>query len=211
VSPHPHGSSIAGDAPEEAPLQFRAGLRGALKALRRGEVVRWLVLLELANLMLDVFFGYLALYFVEVVHVSVEQAALGVVVWTVSEIVGNLLLIPLLERVNGVRYQRFSAGLTAIAFPCFLLLGPFALKLVLIGAIGLLRAGWYAILQARLYSALPGQSGIAVALGNLAGSVGGLIPLCLGAVAEAAGLRAAMWLLMAAPLALIAGLPWKKE
>jgi FSR family fosmidomycin resistance protein-like MFS transporter len=70
-----------------------------------------------------------------------------------------------------------------------------------------LRAGWYAILQARLYAVLPGQSGIAVAVSALAGLGGGLIPLGLGVLAEAAGLRAAMWLLMAAPLALLVALP----
>jgi hypothetical protein len=50
--------------------------------------------------------------------------------------------------VNGLRYLRISAGLVAIAFLCFLLSGPFPLKLALLGLIGLLRAGWYAILQA---------------------------------------------------------------
>jgi FSR family fosmidomycin resistance protein-like MFS transporter len=198
-------------ADEDPPLGFREGVHAALKALRRGEVIRWLVLLELANLMLDVFFGYLALYFVDVASVSVEQAAVGVVVWTVSEIAGDLVLIPLLDRIDGLVYLRISAGLVGAAFPCFLLIGPYAWKLALIAVIGLLRAGWYAILQARFYAALPGQSGIAVAISNLAGSAGGLIPLCLGAVAEAAGLQAAMWLLMAAPLALIVGLPRKRS
>jgi hypothetical protein len=41
-----------------------------------------------------VFFGYLALYFVDVALVSLERAAIGVVVWTVAEIVGDLLLSP---------------------------------------------------------------------------------------------------------------------
>ena len=72
---------------------------------------------------------------------------------------------------------------------------------------GLLNAGWYAVLQAKLYDALPGRSGTALAAGNLAGLVGGLIPLGLGLTAQAVGLGATMWLLLAGPLALLAGLP----
>jgi MFS transporter, FSR family, fosmidomycin resistance protein len=144
---------------------------------------------------------------VEVAGVTVEQAALGVIVWTVSQIAGDLVLFPLLEKVEGLAYLRVSAGAVAVLFPCFLLAGSVTLKLALIGVVGLLRAGWYAILQARLYAALPGQSGIAVAVSTFAGLAGGLIPLGLGALAEAAGLHTAMWVLMAAPLALLVGLP----
>jgi FSR family fosmidomycin resistance protein-like MFS transporter len=157
--------------------------------------------------MLDVFFGFLALYFVDVAGVSVPRAALTVTVWTMTGVMGDFLLIPLLERMNGLRYLLGSAALAAVLFPAFLLIGPFAAKCVLVGLLGLLRAGWYAILQARLYSSLPGQSNIAIALGNVAGVAGALIPLGLGTLAEAAGLRAAMWVLLAAPLALIIGLP----
>ena len=82
-----------------------------------------------------------------------------------------------------------------------------AAKLALVALVGLLRSGWYAVLQARLYAALPGQSGLAVAVGTVAGSAAALIPVALGALAEAAGLRAAMWVLLAAPLALLVGLP----
>jgi len=205
----PAGGSKAAfeESATDSPPGFREGLRLALKALRRGEVLRWLALLEIANLMLDVLLGFLALYFVEVAGVTVEEAAVGVIVWTVSQIAGDLLLIPLLEKVEGLAYLRASAAAAAVLFPFFLLAGPFGVKLVLIGLIGLLRAGWYAILQARLYAVLPGQSGIAVAVSTLAGLVGGLIPLGLGVLAETAGLHAAMWVLLAAPLALLVGLP----
>jgi hypothetical protein len=80
-------------------------------------------------------------------------------------------------------------------------------KMVLRGVMGVLNAGWYAILQAKLYDALPGRSGTALAVGNFAGLVGGLIPLGLGLAAQAAGLGATMWLLLAGPLALLIGLP----
>jgi len=113
--------------------------------------------------------------------------------------------------VDGVSYVRWSTALALIAWPCFLLAGPLAVKLVLIGVVGLLRSGWYAVLTARLYEALPGRSGLAVGVATVAASVGSLIPVILGALAQAAGLRAAMWVLLAAPLALVLGLPRPKR
>ena len=61
---------------------------------------------------------------------------------------------------------------------------------------GLGNSGWYAILQAQLYSALPGRSGTAMAANSVFGLVGGAIPVLLGWVAQTAGLPVALWLLL---------------
>ena len=81
----------------------------------------------------------------------------------------------------------------------------------MLGLLGLLNAGWYAILQARLYQSLPGRSGTALALGNVAGLLGGMFPLVLGALAQRFGLSAALWGLMLGPVALIWGLRAKAD
>ena len=83
------------------------------------------------------------------------------------------------------------------------------MKLGLLVLLGLLKAGWCSGLMARLYDTMPGRGGAVMASSNIAGFLGSLMPLGLGAVAQAAGLRTGMWLLMAAPLALLAGLPWR--
>jgi FSR family fosmidomycin resistance protein-like MFS transporter len=188
-------------------LHFKAGLAEALTALRRREVLRWLALLEFSDLMLDVLLGFLALYFVDVVGATPAQAGLAVAVWTGVGLVGDLLLIPLLERVAGLRYLCWSAALELILFPAFLLAPHNWVKILLLGALGLFNAGWYAILQAQLYTAMPGRSGTVMAVGNLFGLVGRLLPLGLGLVAELFDLRTAMWLLVIAPVALLVGLP----
>jgi MFS transporter, FSR family, fosmidomycin resistance protein len=72
---------------------------------------------------------------------------------------------------------------------------------------GFFNAGWYAILKANMFSAMPGKSGIAQALDNVSGMFGTLLPFGLGLAAQAFGLGAAMWLLLAGPLALLFGLP----
>ncbi|MCX7669776.1 MAG: MFS transporter, partial [Anaerolineae bacterium] len=143
-----------------------AGLRAALEALRRRAVWRWLILLECSDLLLDILLGFLALYLVDAAAATVEQAALAVAVWTGVGLLGDLLLIPLLERVRGVDYLRVSAGLELILFPAFLLTPSFVGKVVLLGLLGFCNAGWYAILQAGLYASLPGRSGTALAAKN---------------------------------------------
>jgi FSR family fosmidomycin resistance protein-like MFS transporter len=192
---------------DELPAAFWAGIQGALQSLKRGEVVRWLVLLQFSDLMLDILLGFLALYFVDVAGLSPSRAALAVAVWTGVGLLGDFLLIPLLERVDGLAYLRVSVMLELLLFPAFLLFPKIWLKLVLVGLLGFFNAGWYAVLQGQLYSSMPGQSGTVITLNNLAGLPTGLFPLGIAAFADAFGLGSAMWLMLAGPLALLVGLP----
>ena len=191
----------------EDPVDLKASFAGVWRALKRGVVLRWLVLLQFSDLMLDVLLGYLALYFVDVAGVTVGQAAMAVAVWTGVGLLGDVLLIPLLERVPGLRYLRISAAVKLVLFPVFLLVPAFGVKLALLGLLGLFNAGWYAILKAQLYSVMPGQSGTSMAVDNIFGFFGALIPWGLGLIAGRFGLQTAMWLLLLGPLALLAGLP----
>jgi FSR family fosmidomycin resistance protein-like MFS transporter len=186
---------------------LRAAARGALAAFRSRALLRWLLLLEASDLMLDVLHGFLALYFVDVAGLGPVQAGLALGVWTMAGLSGDVLLVPLLARVQGVVYLRASAAAVALVYPAFLLVDGVAVKLALLGGLGLLNAGWYAIPKAGLYSALPGRSGTALAIGSVTGLVGSLLPITLGLLAERFGLEATMWLLLAGPLVLLVGLP----
>ncbi len=189
----------------------KKGIRDAFKTLKRKAVVRWLVLLEFSDLMLDVFYGYMALYFVDVADFSASKAALAVAVWTGFGLLGDFLLIPLLEKMRGLDYLRFGVVIELILFPAFLICPNPWVKLVLAGMLGLFNSGWYAILKGNLYSSMPGQSGTVMALGNVAGFFGKFIPFGIGLAAERFGLGAAMWLLLAGPLVMIIGLPnWRR-
>ena len=188
-------------------LSLRSAMTSTARQMRRGPVLRWMGLLSLSDLMLDVLHGFLALYFVDVVGASAAQGALAVTVWTGVGLVGDFALIPLLERVNGVKYLRISAALTAIVFAALLLVPGLWPKLVLLGALGFLNAGWYSVLQARLYSEIPGRSGAVVSISVFGGSLSSLWPLALGMLAGAVGLEAAMWALLVSPALLFLGLP----
>jgi FSR family fosmidomycin resistance protein-like MFS transporter len=186
---------------------FRAALANAARALRRGAVLRWLVLLEFSDFMLDVLLGFLALYFVDVVGVTPALAGMAVAVWAFVGLVGDALLIPLLERVRGVIYLRWSALVMLFLYPAFLLVPSFWLKIILLAALGLGNSGWYAILMGRLYSELPGQSGTVMAINSTFGVAAGIIPALLGFIAERFGLPVTMWILFLGPAALLVGLP----
>ena len=161
--------------------------------------------------MLDILFGLLALYFVDVIGITPTQAGFAVAVWTGVGLLGDLLLIPLLERVKGLTYLRYSALIILILYPLFLLADIFSIKLVLLALIGLFNAGWYAILQGKLYDQLGENSGSILVIGNVTGVFGALVPLMLGAIAEAFGLTAAMWSLLVSPAILFLSLAWQKE
>jgi hypothetical protein len=108
---------------------------------------------------------------VDAVGVTPAQAGAAVAVWTGVGLLGDLLLIPLLERVRGLNYLRLSALMELVLFPAFLLVPTFWVKLVLLGFLGLFNAGWYSILKAQLYSAMPGQSGTVMTVSNVFGLV----------------------------------------
>jgi FSR family fosmidomycin resistance protein-like MFS transporter len=198
-------------APRPEPVSIKQGALDALRALRRGEVRRWLALLEFSDLMLDGFHGFLALYFVDVVGTTEARAGMAIAVWTGVGLGGDLLLIPLLERVRGLSYLRWSAGVMLCLFPAFLLAPNLPGKLVLLGLIGITNAGWYSILKAQLYASMPERSGAVLALNNLAGLVGVFVPFALGLFAEHFGLGRMMWLLLAAPLALLCAIPRREK
>jgi FSR family fosmidomycin resistance protein-like MFS transporter len=168
-------------------------------------------LLSSQDLMLDVLYGFLALYFVDVAGFTFPQAALAVAVWTGCGFASDFLLILSLERFTGLDYLRFSVVVELVLFPAFLLSSLFYSIIFLVGLLGFFNAGWYAILKANLYKTKPGQSGSVLALDNVAGMFGKTLPFIHDLVAQAYGLQSAMWLLLEGPVALLIELPSNRQ
>lgn len=197
----------------DAHVGVRESWRGLLVQLRRAEVWDALVLLEGCNFMLDIFRAFLALYCVDALGATAAQAGLAVAVLTGVGLLGDALIVPVLERVSGVAFVRASAVLVGALFTAFLLVPPVPLKLVLVGLIGLFTSGWYAVLQARLYGLMPERSGTVMALSSVAGMLGAGIPTLLGVLADHYGVQNALWVLLAGPLLLVWRLPrvaWRR-
>ena len=193
-------------SPESAAAGERLRIRDALRAIRRREVFRWLFLLELSDLLGDVLLGFLALYFVDAVGTARTTGGLAVVVWSGAGLAGAAAMIPLLRRVDGLRYLRVSAAVTALLFIGFLVAPAVEAKLAFVAALALVNAGWYPVLKARLYGALGGGSGLVLTVGALF-PLNAVLPLGIAALAERWGLEVALWPLLAAPLALLLLVP----
>ena len=212
VARNPPGP-VAADGREEDHRPWAAAVRRApptspspFTAARRPGVARWLVLLQVSDLLLDVFTGFLALYLVAVAHATPAQAALGVTIRLGAGLAGDAVLIRALRHARGLTLLRASAAVTAVVFPAFLLAGGLVPKLLLLGCLSMVTAPWYPVLQARLYDSLPDDSGAVVSLSSAAGLLGGAAPLAVGFVAQRFGLAWALAGLAIAPPLLLVGL-----
>jgi FSR family fosmidomycin resistance protein-like MFS transporter len=184
------------------------GFRAAFNSLKRADVWRWLLMLEFADLMGDVLFSYLALYFVDVGRATETQAGIAVTAWLALGLITDFLFIPFIDRQgDSMRFLRITAFMEVFAFAIFLLTPGFIPKLVVVVFVNLLNTGWYAILQGRLYSSLPGQSASIMAIGSVTAPLAKFFPFIIGFLADQIGLQTAMWILILGPIALLIGLP----
>jgi MFS transporter, FSR family, fosmidomycin resistance protein len=184
------------------------GFRAAFSSLKRVEVWRWLLLLEFADLMGDVLFSYLALYFVDVGRATETQAGVAVTVWLALGLISDFLFIRFIDRQNdSMRFLRITAFMELFTFIVFLLIPGFTWKLIVVIAVNLFNTGWYSILQGRLYSSLPGQSASIMAIGSVTAPLAKFFPFLIGFLADKFGLQTAMWILLLGPIALLIGLP----
>jgi FSR family fosmidomycin resistance protein-like MFS transporter len=182
-------------------------LVGFWGAMRNPRLMRWLILLQFSDLLLDVLTGYLPLYFTDVTGMSVAQASLMMSVLMFVGLISNILLIPMLERFPGRSLVRISAGVTGLLFAAWLLAPWLWVKIGLIILIKLVTLGWYEVLQGEAFATIPGRSGTVMAINSIMGLLGGGISLLIGWVAAQAGLPAAMWLLLAGPICLVLFVP----
>jgi MFS transporter, FSR family, fosmidomycin resistance protein len=197
----PTAAEAEAEEAEQRPWKARVGEIGA--ALRDWGTLRWLLLIEVADLLVDVFTGFLALYLVDVVHMAPAVAALAIAVRLGAALAGDAALIVILERVSDLTVLRVSAAAAALLYPGFLLVPGVVPKLAVLAALSAATAPWYPVLQARLYGSLPGRSSVAVTLSSAAGLAGGLGPLAVGLVAQGFGLSWALAGLVLVPVAVL--------
>jgi MFS transporter, FSR family, fosmidomycin resistance protein len=201
----PDGAPAADAPPAALDGGFWARARLVLGALRDRSVMRWVLLIEVADLLVDVLTGFLALYLVDVAHLPPAVAALAIALRLGAGLAGDAALVLVLERVSDVTVLRVSAVAAALLYPGFLLAPGPAAKLIILAVLSAATAPWYPILQARLYGSLPGRSSVAVTLSSAAALAGGLGPLTVGLIAEAFGLSWALAVLVVVPVAVLAG------
>ncbi len=204
ADPAPEGPDAATGANEG---DRRPSAREVWRALRTGDTARWLVLLEVSDLLLDVLTGYIGVYLVDVAHASPAAAAVGVAIRLGAGLAGDAAFVLLSRRVAGPAVLRISAIAACALYPAFLLAPWLPARLAILAVLSFATACWYPVVQAGLYASLPGQSGIAVFFSSAAGLVGAVGPLTVGLVAQQAGLSWALAGLAVAPVLVLVVLP----
>jgi FSR family fosmidomycin resistance protein-like MFS transporter len=194
----------------EQPASPREMWRNLVAALKAPELLRWVILTELADLMLDKLFEVTGLYFHDVVGVDLGAASGAVAVFTIAGLIGGALLVPALEKIDGLKVLRVSAIIALITYIALLLAPSTWLKFGLLAIVSFVTSSWYPVLRGKTYAVLPGQSGLIVSITALGNISSVFVPVIIGGIADMFGLYWAMWLLVLGPLSLLIGLP-KKE
>jgi len=186
---------------------LRGLVRNLWEAICNYNLLRWLALLEVSDLLLDMFSGYVALYFADVMGLDAVRTSLVLSLLMLVSLVSDLVTIPLLERFAGRAIVRFTAAWAVLVYAAFLLAPWPLVKIALALFVRLSTLGWYPVLEGEAYAAAQGRSGTMKAVQSLGGLVAGVIAGVIGWVAGLAGLQAAMWILLLGPLCLAVFVP----
>jgi len=178
----------------------RPTARELAAALRSAGTARWLILLEVSDLLLDVLTGYVGIYLVDVAHASPAKAAIGVAIRLGAGLAGDAAFVALSRWAAGPGVLRVSAVAACVLYPAFLLVPWLPARLAILAVLSFATACWYPVIQAGLYTSLPGQSGVAVFFSSAAGLLGAAGPLAVGFIAQRAGLTWALAGLAVAPM-----------
>jgi FSR family fosmidomycin resistance protein-like MFS transporter len=201
------GSDALAGKEDHLRLELSTLIKGVLELARDRRLWSWIVLLQLSDLMLDVFAGYLPLYLTDVAGLSNAETSLILGAFMLASLAGDAASIPLLERYSGRSVVRVLAAISGVAYVTWLLLPWSPFKLVLLLVLRFSTLGWYPVLQGEAYAVAPGRSGSVLALGTLSGVLGSGLVWLVGWMASRAGLPAAMWLLLFGPLSLALFVP----
>jgi MFS transporter, FSR family, fosmidomycin resistance protein len=188
-------ASGAGQQDEE-----RARIRDVLAGARTAW--RWLLLLEVADLLVDVLSGFIAVYLVHVTHTTTVIAAVAVMIRLGAGLAGDALLVAALKRFDDRIVLRVTAAAAALLYPGFLLVPALPAKIAVLAVLSAVTATWYPLLQARLYGSVP--SPVAVTLSTATGMAAAAGPLAVGVAAGVFGLTWALAGLGVVPVVLFA-------
>jgi MFS family permease len=145
-------------------------------------------LLEVSDLLLDIFAGYLPLYLSDLVGFTPIQTSLVLAGFMLANLAADAIVIPLLDRFSGRKIVVLSALFVSVL--CVLWLMP-DLPVVRVGmlfAIHLATLGWYPVLKGEAQACLPGRSGTVMVVASLAGLFGGGMAAFIGLFADWLGL-----------------------
>jgi len=190
-------------AEDAAVSTWAEAVRRAWDAVKQTSV-RWAVVrLVAADALLDFFLGFLALFLVKTHGFSVSQGAWALSVSLGAMLLGNVVLVRVLTRLDHTLMMCVTALASLPALWFFILVPGVVAKFAATVLLGLLVSGWYPVLKGDFYDRLPPEGGTAMAINSITGTLSGFIPMALGGIAATWGLTATMWTLSLGPVVLL--------
>lgn len=183
----------------------RGSLWQRLRAAARDRVlILWLLGTALCDLLDEIFVVFASL------HVRHELGAghawQGAILVAFSA--GGALGLVVLDRLlvhRGERQLLVAAALAcAVSYVAWMFAPALSLSVVLAGLVGATAAPLYPLAAAQAYARCPGESGLVLAASHLFTPLGLALPFAIGLVADGAGTRVALAMLLVQPL----GLAW---
>jgi len=187
------------DGMEPPPL--RDTIRAALRSRR---LLSWLLGVALCGMLDETLVAFAALR-LEALGADTAQRSLVLFCFMAGALAGLLAAERMLDAsANPLRLLRRACALCAAFYLTWLLATGLMASALLLAGVGFFAAPLYPIAKAQAYRALPGQSGLVVASGQLFAPLELAVPLVLGLLADRFGLIVALTLLIAQPLGLLA-------
>ncbi len=185
----PKPSHPAGEAEDANDPSLRESLRAAL---RNPTLLRWMVVVLLADMMDEVFLAFAALYLRDRLHFSPSLTGLAIGIGLAGGLVALVILDRVAANLSTHAVLPWLAVLTCAGVALVIFApAPWAAIAGLVAA-NAGAAGWYPLAKAQAYGALPGRTGTIRALLGLGEPYNVVLPAFTGFVAAHWGLGAAL-------------------
>jgi predicted MFS family arabinose efflux permease len=193
-----HEEAEPGDGKRD-PLGLRMMWRNLKLVGRQPRVWRWLFFIAFSDFLGDVAVSFLPLFLADVIGLSDAMIGVYMAAYMAAGVVSLALLEPALARWGEGRVLWAGVLGVGVLFPLWVFSQHPVVTLAFLMLYALFASVLWPLGKARLLAAADGLTATVRALGPIAGLPTNVVPLVVGAVASAAGLRAGMLVLMIAP------------
>jgi len=172
-------------------------------AVRDRALLGWLFGMALCNLLDETLVVFASLH-VRALGASAAGQSVTVGVFVAGGAIGLVILDRLLRRISEHRLIVWAGGACAVAFAAWLAAPTVWLSTALIFVVGATAAPLYPLACARAYARRPGRAGVVMVASHLFAPFALALPWLLGAIADRAGVPAALAVMIAEPIGIVA-------
>jgi MFS family permease len=179
------------------------GVIAAFKiALRDRQLLAWLFATALCDLLDEIFMVLASIHVRDDFGASARWQTATIVAFVAGDALGLALLDRVLKRTPELRVLAAAAAGCAIAYTAWMIAPTPLWGVIAMVPVGICVGPLYPLASAQAYAARPGSSGLVLAASHLFTPLGLAIPFGLGAIADVAGTRVALVVLLVQPVAL---------